>query len=382
MAVALVTGGEGLIGSHVVDLLRLEGRQVRSLNLPSRPDGDPGRDWLRDDVEYLKGDVRDRDVLRRALADVDLLVHLAAFGGFAPGIAPYFDVNVTAYATMLEVAEEIGAPLRRAMVASTQAVYGEGTSRCPEHGRFRPAPRMVPDMDAGRWEVTCPRCGRAGSPVPTREDDSADSRTPYAVSKLCLEETALRLGAARGIGTTMLRFALTYGPRQSAANPYVAIIALFCQRMLRGEEVLVFEDGAQTRDFVHVADVARAVLHLVPDTDSHGRRVNVGTGTGTSVAEVVAVLAEMLGVEAEPARPGWFRPGDVRHLVTDAGVLRASGWQPRVSLRSGLAGFVSWMRDRPLPDDPFREGLARMRAAGIVRAPGADGHELSPAGRE
>jgi dTDP-L-rhamnose 4-epimerase len=187
------------------------------------------------------------------------------------------------------------------------------------------------------------------------------------VSKLCLETTALRLGAARGIDTTMLRFALTFGRRQSATNPYCGIIALFCQRMLRGKPVLIYEDGAQSRDFIHVTDVARAIVQVAGDAGCHGRSLNIGTGKGTAVADVLATLAGLLEVDAEMWMPGWYRPGDVRHLITDASRLREHGWRPEVDLVDGLRDYVEWMRDRPLAPDPFDEGFATMRDGGVVR---------------
>jgi dTDP-L-rhamnose 4-epimerase len=366
VATALVTGGAGLIGSHVVDLLRTEGIRVKVLDVLVRPTHTRPPDWLRSDVEYVVADVRDRDALAEALDGVEILFHLAAFGGFAPGIAPYFDVNVTAYATILEVAKEIDAPLRRAVVASSQAVYGEGSSSCAEHGTFNPGPRLPAALEEGSWEVPCPRCGAAGAPVATPEE-AVDPVTPYAVSKWCLEHVAHRIGETGGIGTTSLRYGLTYGPRQSATNAYCGIIALFSQRLLRGEPVLVYEDGAQTRDFVHVEDVARATVAVALDDRARGRTFNVGTGVGTAIVEIVSQLAALLDVEAETWLPGWFRPGDVRHLVTDASKLRALGWEPRVELVDGLEDYVVWMRGRPLPDDPLPAALERMRAGGIVR---------------
>ena len=367
MTTALVTGGAGLIGSHIVDGLLQEGVRVRVLDSLVRPTHRGRPDWLSDRVEYLIGDVRRPRVLAEALRGVDLLFHLAAFGGFAPGTAPYFDVNVTAYCRILEAAAAVGAPLRRAVIASSQAVYGEGAAACSAHGPFQPGPRDPALLAAGRWEVPCPTCGRPCEPRPTPER-AANPSSPYAISKHVLEQVALRLGPAQGVATTMLRFGLTYGPRQSATNPYCGIISLFSQRMLRRRPIVVYEDGLQTRDFVHVTDVARANLAVAFDDRAAGQVYNVGTGVGTTVLEVIGALAELLGVEPDVRRPGWYRSGEVRHLLTDAGALNALGWKPSVPVLDGLAGFVDWFRDRPLPPDPFPRGFARMRAGGVVHA--------------
>jgi dTDP-L-rhamnose 4-epimerase len=379
MTTALVTGGAGLIGSHIVDQLRARDVRVRVLDRLVRPTHRGRPEWLRGDVEYVVGDIRSPRVLAAAVNDVDMLFHLAAFGGFAPGTAPYFDVNVTAYCRLLEAARATGAPLRRAVVASSQAVYGEGAAACGEHGPFQPRPRDPADLAEGRWEVPCPRCGGPALPRPTPES-AADPVSPYALSKHCLEAVALRLGAAQGVATTMLRFGLTYGPRQSATNPYCGIISLFSQRMLRGRPVVVYEDGHQTRDFVNVVDVARANLVVAFDDRAAGRAYNVGTGIGTRVVDVIDALADLLGADPDVRVPGWYRSGEVRHLRTDADALRALGWAPTVSVYDGLAAFADWFSARPLPPDPFPAGLLRMRGAGIVHA-ARDGLPLDAAMR-
>lgn len=367
MTTALVTGGAGLIGSHIVDALREEGMRVRVLDLLVRPTHRGRPDWLRPDVEYLIGDVRHPRVLAEAVHDIDLLFHLAAFGGFAPGTAPYFDVNVTAYCRILEAATAVGAPLCRAVIASSQAVYGEGAAECPEHGPFQPSPRASALLAEGCWEVPCPVCSGASQPRPTPEH-AVNPRSPYALSKHVLEQVALRLGPAQGVATTVLRFGLTYGPRQSASNPYCGIVSLFGQRMLRRRPIVVYEDGLQTRDFVNVADVARANLAVALDDRAAGHIYNVGTGVGTTILEVIHTLAELLAVEPDVRRPEWYRSGEVRHLVTDAGSLNALGWKPSIAVNDGLAGFVDWFSERPLPPDPFPRGFDRMRRGGIVHA--------------
>lgn len=320
----LVTGGAGLIGSHVVDLLVEQGHAVRVLDSLEEPTHQGPPDWLRPDVEYIFGDVRGAFFPDVALKGVDTLIHLAAHTGFEPGAMRYFDVNVTGLANLLDRATS----LKRLIVASTQGVYGEP----------------------------------GGKPI---DESVVTPRTPYAVSKLCSETLAFRLGPS---ATTALRFGLTYGPRQSASNPYCGIVSLFSQRMRRGRPVLVYEDGQQTRDLIHVSDVARAVVQVLDDDRTHGQVFNVSTGEGTTVLEVVRVLADLWGVQPEVFMPGWSRPGDMRHLVVDSSRLQALGWAPTVSLREGLASYVDWARARPLGGDPFDEALRNMRSAGLVRS--------------
>jgi dTDP-L-rhamnose 4-epimerase len=298
---------------------------------------------------------------------VDLVFHLAAFGGFAPGLSEYFDVNVRAYAQLLEVAREVAPALSRVVVASTQAVYGEGTSACPTHGTFHPTQRHRKDLDALRWEVRCPTCGTVARSVPTSEDVVAPT-TPYAVSKRCLEEVALRMPPAGGTSAAV-RFALTYGRRQSARNPYCGIVPLFLQRLRRGRPVVVYEDGEQTRDFTHVTDVARAVVLAASHPGAAGQVLNVGSGRATSINEVIRTIATAAGVDPVLERPGWYREGEVRHLVTDNTRCVALGWSPRVTVEEGIADFCEWFLDRPAGPDPFPDGIAHMLEAGIVRCP-------------
>jgi dTDP-L-rhamnose 4-epimerase len=182
-----------------------------------------------------------------------------------------------------------------------------------------------------------------------------------------LEDVALRLGEAFGVAATILRFGLTYGSRQSATNPYCGIIPLFSQRMLRGKPVLLYEDGAQTRDFIHVSDVARANLLVAESEASIGGIYNVGTGTGTAVLEIVQRLANLLGVEADIRLPGWYRLGEVRDLWPDPARLRALGWSAEVGQGEGLSEFVDWFRRRSLADDPLPAGLRAMQVDGIVQ---------------
>ncbi|MBM7789582.1 NAD-dependent epimerase/dehydratase family protein [Tenggerimyces flavus] len=367
MTTALVTGGAGLIGSHIVDALCEAGHEVRVLDKLVEPTHQGRPDWLRPDVDYVIGDIRSPTDLRRALQGVEVLFHLAAFGGFAPGAADYFETNVTSYARILEVAQALGGRLRTAVVASSQAIYGEGTATCPEHGAFDAALRSAEDLERGRWTVPCPACGADATPSPTPESATAAPNSPYALSKLFLETAGLRLGPAYGVSTTMMRFGLTFGRRQSPTNPYCGIVSLFTQRMLRNKPILIYEDGRQRRDFISARDVARACVLTAFDDRASGRVFNVGTGLGTKVLDVVHRLAELLGVEPSAVMPGWYRVGEVRDLITDATALSVLGWKPEVSLEDALTDFVAWFRERPLPPDPFPAGVRHMRAAGIVR---------------
>lgn len=367
---ALVTGGAGLIGSHLCDLLAAEGWAVRVLdNLEPQTHGRGRPPWLRGDAELLTGDVRDAGTLAAALRGADTVFHLAAYGGYMPEIAKFVEVNSLGTARLLETIRDGNLPVRKVVVASSQAVYVEGAVECPEHGRCFPPRRETAALAAGRFGVPCPSCGGETRPLPTPEAAPMGGDTVYALTKVDQERLTLAWSRQTGVPAVALRFACTYGPRQSLHNPYTGVIAVFCTRLLNGLPPLLYEDGEQTRDLCYVGDVARACL-LAAETDRlDGLAANVGTGRATSVRRLAELLADLLGVRIAPETAGAFRPGEMRALTPDIGLARAAGFEPSVSLDDGLARFVEWLRAQGPVTERFAASLERLRCAGIVQAP-------------
>jgi len=364
---ALVTGGAGLIGSHVVDQLVNRGWDVRvldSLDPDTHPNGQPS--WLNPEADFLRGDVRDPSAVRRALDGVELVFHQAAYGGFTGQISRYLDTNTTGTALLIETIRENRLPVRKLVLASSQAVYGEGSYFCEEHGIQHPTMRPVEQLRARSWEVRCPTCRRDLAPVGTPEDAPIGTPTPYGWSKYASEQLAIRIGRGCGLPVVALRYSLTYGPRQSLFNPYTGICSLFSTRILNDMPVVVYEDGRQTRDFIFVEDVARANL-LVAESDAANYRVfNVGTGVGTSVLRFVSTLGQAYGQDARPLLRGEFRPGDVRHLTANADALRELGFRPQVTLEEGLAHYVKWIRTQKSVEERWSSVEENLRQLGIV----------------
>ncbi len=370
---ALVTGGAGLIGSFVVDALLTEGFRVRILDSLARPahaGGPPS--WLPREAEFWCGDVTDPVLLSEAMDGVDYIFHQAAHGGFVPGAAPYIRTNTVVAALMFDIltgrAGVSARPrkVRKIVFASTQAVYGEGHYRCPAHGNVYPPPRSVERLAAGRWEPVCPVCGGSITSRPVSEDH-IHPYTPYAISKAAAETIFLRLGETNGIPTTGLRYALTFGPRQSLTNPYTGITSIFTTRLKAGRPIVIYEDGNQTRDFIFVTDVAKANLVVALDERADGQVYNVGTGRATTIAHFASLLATALGVPCRTELTGEFRPGEVRHLVTDGSRLEALGWRPETSLLAGLGRYAEWVDTQPPPRDVLGEVLPDLRRTGVVR---------------
>jgi dTDP-L-rhamnose 4-epimerase len=366
---ALVTGGAGLIGSHVVDLLLAEGWKVRVLdNLEPQTHGRGKPSWVNNTADFVLSDVRDPAVLELAMEGVDTVFHLAAYGGYMPEIAKFVDVNSLGTARLLETIRDRHLPVRKLVVASSQAVYVEGAVRCPLHGVCYPPRRTESAMAAGRFDVRCPVCGGPTDSVSTPESAPTGGETVYALTKLDQERLVLNWSRQVGIPAVALRFACTYGPRQSVFNPYTGVIAIFCTRLINGLAPILYEDGEQTRDLCYVADVARACLLAAESDRLDGLAVNIGTGQPTSVRRLAEALADLLDAHIRPEIPGAYRPGEMRALTPDISVAAAAGFQPTVPLEYGLARYLEWLRDQGPVDERFGDSLERLRRQRVVHA--------------
>jgi dTDP-L-rhamnose 4-epimerase len=363
---ALVTGGAGQIGSHIVDRLLARGWDVTvldSLDAVTHPRGRPP--WLPDDVRFVEGDITDPAAVAKALDGAHAVFHEAAYQGLLPDFSKFFHVNGGGTALIYETIVERRLPVRKVVVASSQAVYGEGAYRCREHGLVFPGPRPLAQLMRGDWEFRCEGCGAQMSPEPTNEA-VVNGATSYAVSKHTQEEIALGLGRTYGIPSVALRYAITFGPRQSFSNAYSGLSGIVAQRVINDRPVVVYEDGLQTRDIVFVEDVASANLFVMERDDADFEVFNVGTGRGVTVLEFVRVLAGMFGIEPEVEAAGEFRLGDVRHLVPDVGKLERLGWRARHTLEQAAASYAAWIRTQPEVRDNVAAALDEMRRRGVV----------------
>jgi dTDP-L-rhamnose 4-epimerase len=364
---ALVTGGAGLIGSHVTDLLVREHWQVRVLdNLEpnTHRHGKPG--WINPKAEFVEGDIRDRETIAAALDKVDVVFHQAAYGGYMPEISKYVHVNSLGTAQMLELIRERNLPIKKIVVASSQAVYSEGAGTCPKHGLVFPAVRPVTQLRKGDWEVHCPICAAITKSAPTPENAPVGGETVYGLTKVDQEKLVLLWGKQVGIPTVALRYSCTYGPRQSIFNPYTGVIAIFCTRLLNNLPPILYEDGQQTRDFSFVEDIARANL-LAAETDKlDGLAVNVGSGEGTPIRTIAEILARLLKIDIQPEARGEFRPGEMRHLTSDTTLIRAAGYKAQMKLEDGIQRYIDWIRSQSDIRDYFSEAEQILKSKGIV----------------
>ncbi len=365
---ALVTGGAGLIGSHIVDQARERGWQVRvmdALERQTHPHGRPA--WVTDDVEFLQGDVRNRRDWERALDGIDIVFHEAAYGGYMPEIAKFIHVNSYGTALMLETVRNLRLPVQKIVMASSQAVYNEGAYACPQHGHFYGQTRPVTQLETGDYDVHCPACGLPSTPVPTDEGAPMGGENVYAISKADQERLLISFGRASELPVVALRYSCTYGPRQSLFNPYTGVIAIFCTRLLNNLPPVVYEDGRQSRDLIFVEDIARANLLVATEERANGQVLNVGTGNAVAIGDLASTLAQRLGKDIAPHIPGEFRPGEMRALISDISRIGALGFRPQVPLEEGIDRYLSWIGEQGDVGEYFSAAERRLRQRQIVK---------------
>ncbi len=362
----LVTGGAGFIGSHIVDLLVERGHSVRVFDsLDPQVHGErngrpPGH--LNPAAEFIHGDVRDMAALDRALSGIDVIYHQAAAVGVAQSmyaIRAYTEANTLGAATLLDlVVNKHRDRIRKLIVASSMSIYGEGRYRDPAGGGFIiPALRTQAQLERGDWEPRVPDSDRIAAPAPCDELKPLEPTSIYAINKRDHEEMVLAVGRAYGIPAVALRYFNVYGPRQALSNPYTGVGAIFSAAYLNGNAPRIFEDGLQTRDFVHVSDIARANLLALEHDQANFEAINIGTGRPTSVLELALMLLARLHPDRTddptlaPRIEGRFRAGDIRHCYADIDkARRLLGYEPTVAIEQGIPELIDWVRTQQAVD--------------------------------
>ena len=365
----LITGGAGFIGSHLADELLALGHHVRVLDsLEEQVHGEKGRrpDYLSPDIELIVGDVRDADAVAGALRGVDCVVHLAARVGVGQSmyqVGDYVGVNDLGTAILLQ--SLIEKPVERLVVASSMSIYGEGLY-LDEQGRpVDVGARSVERLKAARWEPDAPNGGRL-TPAATPETHRPGLASVYALNKYMQERLCLIIGEAYNIPTTALRFWNAYGTRQALSNPYTGVLAIFASRLLNGKAPMIFEDGQQRRDFIHVDDVVQSIRLGLTHGNAPGKVFNVGSGVSRSVQDVAAALAVAVGrPDIRPEITGRCRVGDIRHCFPDISLIRGTlGFEPRVELPDGLAELAEWL-SRQVAEDRVEQASRELACRGL-----------------
>lgn len=371
----LITGGAGFIGSRLARKLADGGAVVTVLDNLSEQIHGPGAsfpDGLEAVARCVHGDVRDRTVMQQAIMGQEVIVHLAAETGTGQSmyqVSHYSDVNLQGTSVLLDLlVNERPAALRKLVVASSRAIYGEGQYRCAEHGSVYPAARTEEDMGAGRFDPICPVCGREVAVEPTAEATPYGPSSFYGLTKQVQEQMVLMFAAALGIDGFAMRYQNVYGPGQSLSNPYTGILAVFSNLVRQGKGLNIFEDGEESRDFVFVDDVVDATA-AVCQPDIHGvTALNVGAGQRTSVMEVARAVIEHYGTDVAVEVTGAYRVGDIRHNMADISRIQAlTGFTPKWAFRDGLKAFLDWAGTHEAADSGFDKSLKELSDRQLLR---------------
>jgi dTDP-L-rhamnose 4-epimerase len=363
----LVTGGAGFIGSHTVDRLLGDDYQVKildSLEKPVHLKGKPS--YIPHEAEFIEGDVRDKETLRSALAGVDAVFHLAAYQDYLCDFSKFFHVNSVGTALLYEIIVEEALPVKKVVVASSQAVMGEGRYHCPTCGPVFPDIRPNDTLEKGVWEISCPNCQ---GPVEHKLSDEAviNPQNQYAMSKFTQEMLAINLGKRYSIPSAALRYSIVQEPRQSFYNAYSGACRLFCLHYYFNHPPIVYEDGGQIRDYVNIEDAVEANLRVLESEDADYEVFNVGGGRGYTVLEFAEIVAKIFGTDLKPQVPGEYRYGDTRHIHSDISKLQKLGWNPRHAPKKSVTDYRNWLMEQTDVEDILEYVEKQMRKQNVVR---------------
>lgn len=370
----LVTGGAGFIGSFIVDELVSAGHKVRVYDrLDPQVHGKTRKapSYLNKEAEFIKDDVLDAENFYKAVKDVDVLFHEAAAVGVGQSmyeVKHYVEQNSMGAGVVLDVIANRKHKLKKMLVASSMSIYGEGKYECPKCGPVYPRLRTSEQLMKGVWDVLCPICSEKLKPVPTDEEKPLNPTSIYAVGKRDHEEMFLAIGRAYKIPTVALRYFNAYGPRQALSNPYTGVCAIFSSRLLNGKPPVIFEDGLQSRDFIHVKDVAKANRLAMEKEEADYEVFNVGSGEPKTIVDIAGILAKRIqpGKDMKPEIKRSFREGDIRHCYADTSkIYKKLGFKPSVKFEEGMGGLTEWVASQ-VCEDRTLDAIKELKKRGLT----------------
>ncbi len=363
----LVTGGAGFIGSHTVDRLISKGFRVRILDSLQKPVHLKGKpDYINKKAEFVLGDVRDKATLEKSMKGVDAIYHFAAYQDYLPDFSTYFHVNSVSTALIYEIIVEKKLPVKKVIVASSQAVLGEGLYKCEEHGKMIPDIRLEKQLSQGDWEHHCPWCGQYMHFLSTPES-KVNPQNQYAISKYSQEMIAINLGKRYGIPSIALRYSIVQGPRQSFYNAYSGAMRIFCLYLYFDKRSIIYEDGMQVRDFINYQDVVDANIKVLNDDGANYQSFNVGGGNAYTVIDFYRKVQQVTGKDIEPIIPKYYRYGDTRHIFSDIEKLKTLGWEPKVAVEKSIEEYWDYLNNQTNIEDILDYTEKTMMAKGVVR---------------
>ena len=376
----LITGGAGFIGSNLAHKLTEKGYDIVVLdNLSKQIHGEnPELDsplylslQSNNKVKFIKGCVTSNQDWEIALENIDAVIHLAAETGTGQSmyeIVKYANINIKGTAIMLDLLTNKQHKVKKIIIASSRAIYGEGRYKCSIHGEVYPSERKEFDMSRGDFECKCPICNSALELLPTNEESKIHPTSIYGITKQNQEQMALLVGKSLGIDVVSFRYQNVYGPGQSLKNPYTGILSIFSTQIKNGNNINIFEDGLESRDFVYIDDVVNATIYGLETTELANQAFNVGFGKPITVNTVAKTLRKNFNSQVKINCNGNYRIGDIRHNYADISLLKkVLGYSPQVSFDIGIERFCSWVNSQDVHVDKHTESIEEMKSKGLYR---------------
>jgi dTDP-L-rhamnose 4-epimerase len=373
----LITGGAGFIGSNLANFLVSKGHNIRVFdNLSPQIHGVDSQNSylfksLNKNIEFIKGSITNRNELISALEGIDSIVHFAAETGTGQSmynIQHYSDVNINGTAILLDLIANNQTNVKKIIIASSRAVYGEGKYNCSNHGFVYPNSRLDEDMKKGDFFVRCPFCGNPSEFVITDEESPIKPTSFYGITKSTQEQMVLTVGKAIGIPVIAFRYQNVYGPGQSLSNPYTGILSIFSTRIRNHSSINIFEDGLESRDFVYIDDVVNITAKAIEIDEPIFDVFNVGSGISTNVLNVAEALSSHLDIKVPIKISGNYRIGDIRHNVADLKkAKKIFDFEPKFFFEDGLAKFVKWVKNEEIQIDSYENSLKELKLKGLLK---------------
>jgi dTDP-L-rhamnose 4-epimerase len=365
----LITGGAGFIGKHLALRLISEGNYIKIIDNfnPQIHNNDFLPEQLKKNAEIIKGDIRDRETLKKALVGIEQVVHYASETGTGQSmynIEKYFNVNVLGTATLIDLMQNdsCGKDISSVVVASSRSIYGEGLYRCKEHSDFYPSGREDQDISEGRFDFNCPHCKKQLISCPTPENATLNPLSFYAITKLTQEQAMLLFAKNRNINGFALRYQNVFGPGQSLKNPYTGILAVFSTLARQNLPLNIFEDGNESRDFVYIDDVVEVTTRALNYQDRFIGSLNVGLGEAESVLSLADKIKSFYNSDSEIKITGECRKGDIRHNRADIEkLLNILKFKPEISVEEGVKRFLTWANNEPLYEIAYEKSIQELK---------------------
>jgi dTDP-L-rhamnose 4-epimerase len=371
----LITGGAGFIGSRLCEKLFDQRNNITVLDNLSEQIHGKGESFLykkiKDKCTFIKGDVRNKDDWKKAIKNQEIIIHLASETGTGQSmyeVEKYNDVNIMGTAHMLELLANSTHDVKKIIIASSRSIYGEGKYNCKTHGVQYPSQRKEEAMKKGDFNLKCSICNSNMHVLATNEQSKIHPSSIYGITKQQQEQMVMLIGESLSIPSVAFRYQNVYGPGQSLSNPYTGILSIFSTRILNGNNLDIYEDGLESRDFVYIDDVIDATILGIEKEEANGEVFNVGSGTATTVKEIAESLKKFYDSDISISISGKYRLGDIRHNFADLNKANALlGYTPKFNFHQGIAKFVSWVKTQEIKEDKYENTVQELKDKGLMK---------------